>query len=124
MKTLELKGLPSFYATQAFHKLMIGLKMLPEYLGETYEVFFQRLDQLSEADQEGMIRQAALFVKLEPDEQFDLMQFCADANGIPYCAQNTRGLTPQEIHEIIVSVSMEIMRSHKVRLISESEKKN
>lgn len=112
------------YAMQATHKLIFGLKMLPQYGAETYAEFFSRLDGMSDADRETMLREAAVFVKLEPDEIMDLIQFCADPNGVPYGPANLKGMEPVQIHEAIVSVAMEVMRAHHVRLISEDEKKN
>jgi hypothetical protein len=124
MKVLELKGMPAFYATQAYHKLMLGLKMLPAYYAETYEHFFTRMDALPEKDQEVYVREAALLVKLDREEVLDLVQFVADSNGVPYGPENIKSLAPEQLHEIIVAVSMEIARSHRVRLLSEDEKKN
>jgi hypothetical protein len=124
IKVKTLEGIDSFYATQGFHKLMFGLKCLPTYLGESYEEFFDRIDQMDEADQEKMIRQAAVFVKLEPDEQSDVMKWALDANGVPYTKENSRSLKPSEIHEIIVAVCKVIARDHKINFISNSEKKN
>jgi len=124
MKVLELRGIPSYFATQAFHKLMLGLKMLPAYMGQTYEEFYAVLDQLEPSQQEGMIREAALFVKLDQEELLDLVQFCSDANGIPYGKNNIKTLPPEEIHEIVVAVCTEIAKDHSVKLLSAAEKKN
>ena len=120
----ELRGIQSFYAVQSVHTLMLGLKMLPSYLGESYEEFFARIDEMPEADQANMIREAALFVKLSPEEILDLCQFCSDANGVPYSKANMKSLRPEEIHEMIVAVGMQVMRDHKIKLITEAEKKN
>lgn len=124
MKLLPLQGINSFYAAQAVHKLILGLKMLPAYVGESYEAFLHRLDQLPAGDQETMIREAATFVKLETDEMLDLCQFAADPNGVPYGEPSLKNAKPELIHEIIVAVSMEVLKAHKIRLISEDEKKN
>jgi hypothetical protein len=61
----------------AFHTLMLGLKMLPSYMGESYEEFFAACDML-EADQEKLVREAALFVELQKEEVAAIVCFCAD----------------------------------------------
>lgn len=123
MEVLELRGTPAFFAMQAFHKLMLGLKMLPAYFDKTYAVFYAELDALPSEDQEKYIREAAVFVRLEPEEIADLAQFVCDPNGVPYGPKNMKNLTPTEIHEIVVAVSLEIAKAHKVRILSEEQKK-
>lgn len=123
MKVLELKGLPSYFALQTFHKLMLGLKMLPAYMGESYEDFYARIEVLSSEAQEKFIREAVLFVPLERDEIFSLLNFCTDANGVPYGIENSKSLKPDQLHEMMVGVCVEIAKI-KVNFVSESEKKN
>lgn len=123
-KILELRGLESLYAAQAVHKLMYGIKMLPSYISESYEDFYARLDKMPPKDQESILREASVFVKLDPDETMDLLRFCADANGIPFGKQNIKNLRPEEIHEMLVAVSLQVLKDHKIRLVSETEKKN
>ena len=124
MKVLELKGINSFYAAQAYYKLMLGLKMLPSYYMEAFEDFYARMDLMPESDQEKMIREAAIFVNLEKSELLDICQFACDPNGIPYREEQLKGMQPEQIHEIIVAVSMSIAKSHNIKLVSETEKKN
>lgn len=112
------------YAMQATHKLIFGLKMLPGYAHEEYHEFCARMDRMDHKDQETLMREAAVFVKLEPEEILDLIQFCADANGVPLGQAHLKGMKPADIHEAIVAVAMEVMKAHHVRLISEDEKKN
>ena len=123
MKVLELRGHKSLRALNVFHTLMLGLKMLPAYMGESYEEFLSRIDQMDSASQEKMIREAALFVELQKDEVEACLSFCADANGVPYSKENVQNLGPKEIHEMIVAVCMQIAKI-KIDLVSESEKKN
>lgn len=123
MKVLELRGYKSLKALNAFHTLMLGLKMLPAYLGETYEDFYSRIEEMSPGDQEKMIREAVLFVELQRDEVEALACFCADANGVAYGAENLKSLGPAEIVEIIVSVAKEIAKI-KINFVSDNEKKN
>lgn len=119
----ELKGYKSLTALNAFHTLMLGLKMLPDYLGLQYEEFFESIEKASTEQQEKLIRKAALFVKLERDELEALVCFVKDKNGVPYSAENIKNLGPDDLHEIIVSVCVAISRI-KVNFISSSEKKN
>lgn len=123
MRVLELRGLKSLRALNAFHTLMLGLKMLPSYMGESYEDFYGRIAEMDEAGQEKMIREAALFVELQKEEVEAIVSFCADANGVPYGPANLANLGPKELHEIIVAVSKEVARI-KIDLVSETEKKN
>jgi hypothetical protein len=123
MKVLELRGYKSLRALNVFHTLMLGLKMLPAYVGEAYEDFFARVSDMPPADQEKLIREAALFVELQKEEVEALVGFCADPNGVPYAASNLKNLGPKEIHEIIVAVCLEIAKI-KIDLVSDAEKKN
>lgn len=123
MKVRELKGFKSLKALNAFHALMLGLKMLPSYMGETYEEFFARLEQLPEDDQRKLIREAALFVELGKDEVEALVCFVEDANGIAYTKENLKNLGPDQLVNIIVEVCFKISQI-KINLVSESEKKN
>lgn len=123
MKVLELKGYKSLRALNVFHSLMLGLKMLPAYMGETYEDFYDRISKMDAASQEKLIREAALFVEIQKDELEALISFCADANGVPYSAENMKNLGPKDIHEMIVAVCLQIAKI-KIDLVSDSEKKN
>jgi hypothetical protein len=123
MKVAELKGYKAWRAFGVFHKLMLGLKMLPAYMGESYEEFFERVSLMPAADQEKLIREAALFVDLEQDEVEHLLHFCSDPNGVPYSSENLKSLSPDQIFEIVVAVSKEIAKI-KVDFLTENEKKN
>ncbi len=123
MKVLELKGYKSLKALNVFHSLMLGMKMLPAYLGESYEAFFERVQAMAPADQEKIIREAALFVSLEKDELEALLGFVADPNGVPYSPENLKNLGPGELHEIIVAVCLAISKIE-VNFVTAEEKKN
>jgi hypothetical protein len=123
IKVLPLKDFKSLRAFNAFHKLMLGLKMLPAYMEEPYEDFFSRVQKMNEADQIKLIREAALFVDLEKEELDALVCFSADKNGVPYTSENMKNLGPADFVEIIVAVCFEIAKI-KVDFVSDSEKKN
>jgi hypothetical protein len=123
MKILELKGYKSLKALNAFHTLLLGLKMLPAYIQIPYEEFYQNFNGMAEAEKEKYIREAAVFVHLEQNEVESLISFATDPNGIPYSAVNLKNLGAKEIHEIIVAVCMEIGKIE-VALLSDEEKKN
>lgn len=123
MKTLSLEGMGSFWAFQAYHKILLGVKMLPSYISESYEDFYKRIEDMPAQDQEKIIREGALFVELSKNELESLTKFCVDSNGIPYTAENMRKMTPDQIFEIIVSVCLEIAKI-RVNFVTESEKKN
>jgi hypothetical protein len=123
MKMLELKGYKSLKALNVFHSLMLGLKMLPAYQSQSYEDFFALVSEMPPADQEKLVREAALFVELQRDEVEALICFVADPNGVPYTSENLKSLKPNEIFEIVVAVSMEISKI-KIDFVTSSEKKN
>ena len=123
MKVLELKGIKSLRVVNVFNTLMLGLKMLPAYMGESYEEFLSRLDQMDPSDQNKMIREAALFVELQKEEVEALLSFCADSNGVPYSKENIKNLKPDEIFEAVVAVCTEYSKI-KIDLVSDAEKKN
>jgi hypothetical protein len=122
MKVLEIKGYSSLRAFQAYNTLMLGLKMLPAYVSESYESFYTRLTDMPLADQEKMIREAAFFVELRKEEIEAIVCFCTDPNGVPYSAINVGNLNPKQLIEAIVSVCVELSK-FKIDLVSEDEKK-
>ena len=123
MKILPLTGPKALKAFYSFHKLLLGLKMLPAYMGEAYSEFYEAFNEKTEAEKEKLVREAAVFVPLEQDELMALVSFASDKNGVPYCPENIKNLEVNQLFEIIVAVSMEIGKI-KVDLISEDEKKN
>ncbi len=123
IKVLELKGYKSLRAFNAYHALMLGLKMLPAYMHESYEEFFARVEKMPLKDQTKMITEAALFVKLEREEVEAIICFASDANGVPYTAENLKGLGPDQLVAIVVAVCTEISKI-KIDFVSETEKKN
>jgi hypothetical protein len=122
-KVLPLVGQKSLRAFNAFHTLLLGLKMLPAYAAIDYPTFHAELEKLSEAQKETKLREAIAFVQLSPEEVDTLIGFCTDANGVPYGPINKNNLGPAEMFDCILSVCMEIGRI-KIDLISNDEKKN
>lgn len=122
MKILPLVGYKSFRALNAFHVLLLGLKMIPLYAELSYERFFEDFKDRPEEEKEKLIRQAAVLVELKQDEVEALLSFSTDKNGVPISAENVKNLDPGQIHEAIVAVCMQIGRI-KVDLVTEDEKK-
>lgn len=122
MKVLELKGYKSLKALNAFSALLLGLKMLPMYMSQSYETFHEGFKDMDDGEKETFLRQAVAFVQLEQDEVEALLGFACDKNGVPYSSANVKNLSPVELHETIVAVCMEIGRI-RIDLVSESEKK-
>lgn len=122
MRVKELKGFKSLRALNAFHTLMLGLKMLPSYMSETYESFFARIDAMDEEGKRKMLKEAALFVELQKEEVEALVCFCTDKNGVSYGANNIDNLGLDELHSIIVEVCYEVSKIQ-IDFLSESEKK-
>lgn len=107
MKLLELKGLKSLRAMNAFHKLMLGLKMLPSYMNEDYDAFYLRIEGLPPADQRRIMKEAIDQVDLFPEEVLAIACFAADDNGVPYGESNLKPLNPKQIANILLEVSMQ-----------------
>lgn len=121
-KVLPLKGYNAIKAFWAFQHLLLGLKMLPIYINQNVDVFFDNFKDMEEGEKETFIRQAVAWVPLEKDEIEAIICFVEDNNGIAYGAANLKNLAPDELHEIIVAVGVELSR-FKVNIVSESEKK-
>jgi hypothetical protein len=122
-KILPLTGYKSLKALNAFHALLLGLKMLPAYIQEDYESFYASFAEKSEKEKEKLLREAAVFVQLAEDEVSALITFATDKNGVPYSGVNLKNLKVDELHSIIVAVCMAIGRI-KIEIVSEDEKKN
>lgn len=97
--------------------------MLPAYIGESYEEFLSRVQEMPAIDQEKIIREAVLFVELGKEEVEAVIGFCTDKNGVPYSAINLGNLGPGDLVECVVAVCLEIAKI-KIDFITESEKKN
>lgn len=123
MKISPLKGYKALRALNGFHALLLGLKMLPQYILKDYETFYSDFKDKTEEQKEKLIREAVVFVQLAQDEVEAIVSFASDKNGIPYSDVNIKNLDLGQIHEIIVAVCMEIGKI-RVELVSESEKKN
>ncbi len=122
MKLLPLVGYKSLRALNAFHTLLLGLKMLPIHLDKDYVAFFESFKEKTDDEKEDALRQAAAFVLLSQEEVEALVSFATDSNGIPYSSVNQKQLAAEELFEIIIAVCMEIGRI-KIELVSEEEKK-
>lgn len=123
MQVLELKGYKSLRALNAFSALVLGLKMLPAYMGKSYEEFLTTIQEMPENDQEKILREAAQFVELQKEEVEALICFVTDKNGVPYGPENVKNLSPKQLVEVIVAVCMQIAKI-KIDFVSDNEKKN
>lgn len=122
MKVRTIEGFSSLRAFNAYNALLLGLKMLPAYAGETYEAFLARAQEMPRADQETLFREAVAFVELQKDEVEALLSFVEDKNGVALSA-SVKSQPPAVIIDAIVAVCMRIA-AFKIDLVSESEKKN
>lgn len=123
MEVTRLEGYKSLRALNAFHTLMLGLKMLPAYGAIPYEEFYKTMSEMPDEDKKKLITEAALLVNLEKEEVEAMVCFCKDKNGVPYSAENMKSLSPAELVEVIVSVAFEITK-FKIDFVTGSEKKN
>lgn len=118
----ELKGYQSYKAFNAYHHLLMGMKMIPEYSSLSFEDFLAVLDEMTLEDKKKVVTNGVKFVNLEEDELQSMMSFCSDKNGVPYTKENMKNLGPDKITEIVVAVAMEIAKI-KVDFVTEEEKK-
>ncbi len=123
-KVLPLKDVKSLRAFNAFHALMIGIKMLPAYAHMSLEDFFELVESMDAEGQLQVISTGAKIVALDPDEVKAMVCFCTDKNGVPYTQENIKNLGPSELVEVIVAVSMEIVQNIHIDLVTKEEKKN
>lgn len=123
-KVLPLIGYKSYKAACAFQRLIFGLQMIPGNMQYSYEEFCDIIEKMSDEDQLKTITQAAKMVTLDEDEINALIGFCTDKNGIPYSAENKKSLKPADVVEIIITVSMAIVKDIHIDLVNDSEKKN
>lgn len=123
-KVLPLKEYKSYKALCAYQRLIFGLQMIPGFMHYSYDEFCDLIEKMSKEDQLKTITQAAKMVTLDEEEVNALIGFCTDKNGIPYAAENKKNLSPSEIVEIIITVSMAILSDIKIDLVSPDEKKN
>lgn len=122
-KLLPLEGFDSYFAFQAYTKLLFGLKMLPMYMGEDWESFFERIDKMSATDKMKMIRQAVFMVNLDSSEVSALLLWATDKHGVPFSRENMKRMGPEKIHEILIAVASEISKIQ-INYVSDAEKKN
>lgn len=122
-KVLPLIGYKSLRAFNAFNALLLGMKMLPAYMGQSWEEFLSSVEALPEEDQRRIITEGARFVELSEEEVKAIVGFSTDPNGVPYGAENIKSLGPKDLVEVIVEVCLEIGKI-KIDFVSENEKKN
>lgn len=118
----EIKGLKSLRVMNAYSSLLLGVKMMPEYMHLEYNDFLGELEKASDKEKLKVFFAAASFVQLEQSEVEAIVSFCKDQNGVPYSPENIKNLGPKELIDIIVSVCFE-MSKIKIDLITDEEKK-
>lgn len=121
-QVLPLKGYRSLKALNGFHALLLGMKMLPMYVGVSYVDFYESFKTKTDSEKETLLREAVAFVELSQDEVDAMLSFCVDDNGVPFFSGNSSNLDIAQIHECIVAVCLEIGRI-KITLVTEEEKK-
>ncbi len=119
----EIKGIRSLRAFNVYNSLLLGIKMLPQYLKESYEEFYSRLKDMEPDDQAKIIREAAFFIEIQPEELEAMAIFCKDSNGVPISRENLKNFSPGDLIDMIEAVCTEISK-FKIDLVSEAEKKN
>lgn len=123
IKVRELRGYKSLRALNTFHTLLMGTKMLPAYMSESYEFFLLRIKAMDAAGREAVLREGVRFVPLTEEEVEAVVYFCTDGNGVPLSAENLKSYEPQKLKDCIIAVCLEIGKIE-VDILSEEEKKN
>lgn len=122
MTVAPLVGYRALRAVNAFHTLLMGLKMTPAYIGEPYEKFFEAFEDMPEAEKEKLLRLAVTLVPMTEEEVLAIAEFAKDSNGIAVRKEAVAGMKPDQLFEIVVMVGMEISRV-KIDILSKDEKK-
>lgn len=122
-KVKPLVGYKSLRALNAFHMIMMGLKMIPLYAFIPYEEFFSMFEEKTDVEKENFLREGLAFIELKEDEIEALIGFCEDPNGVAYGKSNVKNLPLKELYECCMAVLIEISRIE-ITFITESEKKN
>lgn len=122
IKVDPLKGVKALSALNAFSAVIIGYKMLPIHLTETFDEYFQNFRDMDDAKKEAILRKALFFVELDQGEVLSLISFVRDPNGVPYTRHNVNNLSIVDLHEALVAVCLEIGRID-IDIIGDSEKK-
>lgn len=123
IKLLPLKGPDTYWALHSYIKLLLGLMMLPMYMGKTFEEFSEFIEKMPVDDRKKIVHQAVLLVTLTPDEVSALIKFATDKNGVPFSHENTKQLEPAEFMAILHAVTQAIA-ALEPNFLSPAEKKN
>lgn len=123
IKVLPLEGPNSLAALTVCYRLLYGVKLLPEYMLEDWDGFFERVHALPLDKKEKLLRHAVLMVDLGKDEIEAALRFCADPNGVPYRTENIKAMPLDQLFDMVVAVCLEVSKI-KINMLTASEKKN
>lgn len=123
MEMRALAGVESLPALNVFSTLMLGLNQLPMYRAMRFEQFLTSVEKMPAPDQEKIIREALMFVNLDPTEVLSVVRFFNDPNGVPYCRQNIDSVGLKDIFNMIVEACKAVVQIA-VTLLTPDEKKN
>lgn len=123
MKPILLEGPNSLVALRVFTSLLLGLNMLPAYSEMSFEQFLNCIYDMSPTDQEKIFREALMHVPLDPQDILSLGEFILDANGVPYAVPQMKKMALDQMFELVV-VSCKNVASMRIKMLTESEKKN
>lgn len=122
IKVDPIRGFKSLRAINVFSTLMLGLKMVPEFVVEEHDDFLERVHNLPEDEKRRLFKRAVEIVELERGEVAACLSFVRDPNGVPYSSLNMDNLSHTEIINAVTEVCMEISRME-VSSLTEDEKK-
>ena len=123
MQVLELRGLESIWAFNAYQTLLRGLALEQACLGQDMDTTLANFEGLDLAGKERELRRALSMVNLEKEDMLNLLAFVADVNGIPYAKKNVKNIGPAELIDAMLAVCLKISEINP-RLATEDVKKN
>jgi len=123
VKIREFKGYEGFRAMQTFCKLVLGLKMIPQYSSFEYLDFLSVIHEMTENDTRLVLREAILLVDLTEDECLSLCVFGSDINGVPYGKVNIKNLTIADSVNVMIEVCLKLSEI-KIDALTDDQKKN
>lgn len=109
----EFKGIAGAKAYHSALALIRSLWYIPKDID--HDSFVEMSNWFDKLDDENKRKYLKLAVEdgamLQPEEIESLLKFAKDENGVPICKENIENLTGFEIHDLILNVSCEILKS-------------
>ena len=120
----DIRGYESLVTLNAFGRLVLFVcNAEPTLAHLDLSMLYEELGQMTDVEKEELIRKAVFLHQLERDEFHCILKFINDENGIAVSERMARTMTPNDLHELICQVFIELS-NFRVSLIVDDEKKN